>query len=1054
MPIFKNQGRYGELGHWGKKHRTIPKKKIILVLTLLVLGTIFAVSRNGIIPIVNAGDYNSSYSHTRTNIFNDQNFNGPVIAPSTVVFKTITTFDCSVNAACSHSVTVAIGDLIAFSILMTAQGCVGANAVPSDTQSNAYTMEVSAISGANGCNAGTAYNAVEQFTAVASASGAETIGISTYPFNVMNRISVFSGVVSVGTTVTTQLGAGVGTTTVTTPSTPGGIVYETSFADSATTTTYNTGQTNVCTGLCQGDSGGEVAVAYNNAATILNSITFAASAGIHDSVHTGTILVGQSAPPPDFSQVRWNYNSTCVLLSGPSSPTAQFDYSIGNNVGQSSTLDSFHPTPPTSMYNSDNGTSSFFGQTFTISGSVNWQIGSVQFLMNQTASWTGAWVAQIWNIQGTAGVNAIPIGTGGNTNPSSVGTKGFPIGSSLYTSTPFTGPLNSTASPVTFTFQNGGILSPGNYMVSLTTNSSIVSTAQFLTGNSIGGKLVSTLFGDGSPAYAGHNVYLPRTGQLIRTTKAFWFTVTGLNTNLGINCNSADIMIMKASTNFQTASGRMLEMVQAWSQPTSQFLNATLVLRATNSTLPSFTENYNPFNDPEARLIWSVCPTTSKQCSPNGFEAVYVARDNSNSISQESKPNDLIINGTLPAWKTSVQIAMQTVLNFTGPNNFLFSTNSTISHNSASQFQMGESYYILVRANFNTTQVPNNNAMAMQGGITIGGSGNPSLGFWSVPASCNDPLNKVACGFGTPTPVFQFNPLDPSSWGNAIIQGLTWVFIVAVPQALLIVAGILLEGLRLTFNFIGNQLGWGNVGDNIVAFFTGLGPLFVSIGLVLQTTGRLVANSVNSVAIFLLFTNPYFAGLKNFLNDVSNAAGSGIIVNMILEIAFWFPTSYMIILITFYFLLVLMNGLKGFFEWVHIVKWSAFHLFNILAEALQIFIKFITAILGRLSVISPGHEFPKIPTVDSGPLPKISLGFGNMALFHDPTAWFLGALGFFFTFMWAGTTSAGLPGASQSIIGSMQSLTLTIFGISFMVLILYIPGWLIGKMYENGILSD
>src|SRR5690242_5305593 len=78
LPLIRNNGRYGELGHWGKRSgKRFTKKKILLLGTLLSLSLIFAISHNqNLIPIVNAGDYNTSYSHTRTNIFNDQNFNG------------------------------------------------------------------------------------------------------------------------------------------------------------------------------------------------------------------------------------------------------------------------------------------------------------------------------------------------------------------------------------------------------------------------------------------------------------------------------------------------------------------------------------------------------------------------------------------------------------------------------------------------------------------------------------------------------------------------------------------------------------------------------------------------------------------------------------------------------------------------------------------------------------------------------------------------------------------------------------------------------------------
>src|SRR5207247_1618910 len=236
-----------------------------------------------------------------------------------------------------------------------------------------------------------------------------------------------------------------------------------------------------------------------------------------------------------------------------------------------------------------------------------------------------------------------------------------------------------TARATTFTFTNSAILVPGTYFVTVDG-----STIPKLVVNSIQQK---PLVWRTTSTYAGHNnAYdtLNSTGQSnwqSPSTDTTWFTVTGLNTNPGINCSSADIMISKASINLQTVSARMLEMVMAWSNVKAALKNVTMVLRSSNGTLPSFKENYNPFNDIQARI------------------------------------------------------------------------------------QMSHDYYILIMANFDTTQTPASCNCILQflGGITSG-TGNPSLGIWSVPASCQDPINRVACGLGTPQPTFDFNPLDPSTW--------------------------------------------------------------------------------------------------------------------------------------------------------------------------------------------------------------------------------------------------------------------------------------------------
>ncbi len=461
----------------------------------------------------------------------------------------------------------------------------------------------------------------------------------------------------------------------------------------------------------------------------------------------------------------------------------------------------------------------------------------------------------------------------------------------------------------------------------------------------------------------------------------------------GANCSSADIMISKTSINLQTVSARMLEMVMAWANVKPALKNVTMVLRASNTTLPSFRENYNPFLDMEARLIWTACPVAT--CSPSGNQTLYIGHDLTKTITQESLGNDKIIGVTNPNFKPGVQNSFQVVLNFTGPINFMSGSNQT---------------------------------------------------------STQDPINRVACGLGTPQPTFDFNPLDPSTWGNAIIKGLVWAFSVAVPSGLQIIAQVLLQVIQVTFNFVGNFFGWGNIGDNFVTFLNGIPVLFGQIGTAFGWIASIVSSAVNTIIIANLLANPYFAGVINVLNDFKNAIGSGIIVSFLTQLAIWFPTSYMIILISTYFLFVFLKGLEGFFDWLHLVKWSTFILIGLFTTFIHSFGSLITAILGRLSIISPGHEFPKIHHPKAGHWPKVSLG-GEIAFFDDPTAWFLAFTGFIFTMVWAGTTGAGLPGNTQTVIQAMTPLFTTLFGVGFMILLLYIPGFVLGKLHEKGMIS-
>lgn len=860
MPLFKNKGRYGSLGNWGKEDRKvhIGKKKVVLIVALLVLAGIFSISKNQqVLPVV-FGDYNSSFSHTRTPIFVDTQFIGPTISGGPI------SFNLMVNATQASGTSLALPSLVISTtgdrIIVGIYGTGAFNGFTiTDSQTNAFTEQVFSLT-VSGSGISTYI-----YTTTTATSGSDSITIATGgPIRTFQATAAdYSGIVGYGNSATMQNDNDQGsfTSSVTlTVSASSKVVEEISAGDSVSQTqiTASSSQT-----LRMSDNPGfrtgarisffDSPILSAGSQTLSFSVT-GVNTGINCPYcgvsHSALEIQGGQPVTTDFSRTRWNFNTTCVSLTQTNNlPSGRFDFSKG------------------------------------IAGSG------------------------------------------------------------------------------------------------------------------------------------------------------------------GANCSSADIMISKASANLQTGAGRMLEMVDGWINfAGSTVHNVTVVLR-TNATLPSFTENYNPVNDVQARLIW---------VTTRANQTVYVARDNTKTLGQESLSNDLVVQGNSTLNNSSTFFDQQVILNFTGPTNFMYNygvtfTSST-SNNTASSLQFGQDYYVLVMAQFSGSPSGGSyTAFLSTRGIspvTV----NP-FGIWSVPASCSDPVNKVACSIPTAQPVFQYNPIDPSSWGNAIIKGLLWVFSVAVPSGLSIMAQVLVGEVRVVGNIIGEFFGWGALGDNIITFFSGVAGIFPSIVTAFGWFAGLVSNAGSMITLMGDFANKYFPGLTNFLNDAVNAVASGIVLNLIGEIAFWFPTTYMIILITFYFLMVLMNGLKGFFEWLHLVKWSAFGLFNIFARLAMILVDFITAILGRISVVSPGHKFPRVPHLNPGGLPRMTLGFGDMALFHDPTTWFLGILGFFFTWMWVGTTSAGLPGSTQNIIQSMQSLTLTMFGISFMVLILVIPGWLLGKMGERGLLE-
>lgn len=862
MPLTKNNGRYGELGHWGKRSgRRFTKKKILLLVTLLSLSLLFAVSRNGVIPIVNAGDYNSSFSHTRTLIFGDNLFSGPSgHAGGSIIFNSKVNATCAVSCGGAPidtvlafpALTVTSGDTII--VEFWASSAIVSTFTITDTQSNSYTQKISFIHSNPGLNV-----FISESQTVTT--GSDTVTLTSSAQDVFaGVVSDYSGAIGFGNTATNGGSGGVGPTTGTST------ITITSASSSSFIVEFMavSGTGGICT--ISPASSQTLRNEYTNAggstgsgATDITGISGSQSLGLSWSCstdqdqfsHAGLELI-QS--PMNFAQVRWNFNSTCITLKGPAQTFAIFDWS-----------------------------------------------------------------------KGTAGSG-------------------------------------------------------------------------------------------------------------------------------GSNCNSADIMISKGQVNFQTAAGRDLEIVWAASMLNSSNLQSVDMLLRTNSTLPSFTENYSPFNDTNARMIYEVCPRISSACSG---QSIYIQRDPNKNIFSETKANDLVISGATPDFKDCCAPFFQGVLNFTGPNNYVNEQSSTsttnTSNNTASSFQMGISYNILFKMNFKGS--PTGASPEMGNFFGVGPNGIPAaLSIWSVPPSCADPLNRIACGLSNPQPVFQFNPLDPSSWGNAIIQGLLWVFSVAIPTGLLIIAKVLLQVIQVTFNFVGNQFGWGNIGDNFVTFLNGLPVIFGQIGTAFGWIASIVSSAVNTIIIANLLANPYFSGVINVLNDFKNAIGSGIIVSFLTQLAIWFPTSYMIILISTYFLFVFLKGIEGFFDWLHLVKWSTFILIGLFTEFIHAFGSLITAILGRLSIISPGHEFPKIPHPKAGHWPKLSLG-GEIAFFDDPTAWFLAFTGFIFTMVWAGTTGAGLPGNTQTVVQAMSPLFITLFGVGFMILILYIPGYLLGKLYEKGIVS-
>jgi hypothetical protein len=186
-------------------------------------------------------------------------------------------------------------------------------------------------------------------------------------------------------------------------------------------------------------------------------------------------------------------------------------------------VDSYQPSI-NFLFGNGNGTSFaiFAGETFNVP-TFSWTISSVQFFMNKTNTWTGAIVAQLWNIQGIPGTNGLPLGTSS--------TGAFPQGS-LADSTPITNsalmPTNATSIPVTFSFPSKPTLQPGNYVVTLTENSTQAVSASPLIGHGLTAiPHVIVQIGMATGGLANHNSFRD-TGIILNNGRNFWFVITGI----------------------------------------------------------------------------------------------------------------------------------------------------------------------------------------------------------------------------------------------------------------------------------------------------------------------------------------------------------------------------------------------------------------------------------------------------------------------------------------------------------------------------------------------
>lgn len=421
---------------------------------------------------------------------------------------------------------------------------------------------------------------------------------------------------------------------------------------------------------------------------------------------------------------------------------------------------------------------------------------------------------------------------------------------------------------------------------------------------------------------------------------------TGGQGSGGNNCDSADIALLKSPINLQTVSGKMWETVLAWGFSSGAGFGTAIdrihFFLRTNGTLPGFAENYGtPWTDRAVRFLLTICPSANTDCS-TGSQTAWSARDTTKSLDEEGsgqvaiQSNDEIfsqssIQSTNSFCLDTVAGACQNqfVLNFTGPTSqFGWTTGSsgvhtfTTSERGTGQLQQAQDYYLGVKVKWKTTVTPPASTwLDLVFGATSGATAD-SVGLWSVPASCVDPVNLAACTRSqNQTPTFDINPLDPSSWANAIIKGLVWAATEAF-RALSFVFGMIADVFVIAMDAVGAFFGLGAVGTAIRSFLTGVANFIVNVVTTVFgwgiTFASLFQNGISFIANFLSGSNGFItwiisfftsiAGLWTIVQDVWNALNTAVFtMNQILVV--WYLAGMF---------WVYMDGFAGFRNWIEL----------------------------------------------------------------------------------------------------------------------------------------
>jgi len=588
----------------------------------------------------------------------------------------------------------------------------------------------------------------------------------------------------------------------------------------------------------------------------------------HQVGHTYTPLWSYTS----HDATRWNYNSTCISFDDSAVPNKaiEFQYTLGEAMNTDISLDSYADanrdtsSSITGVWDSDvaapNGEA--YGQAFEFTTGGTKQLVTSKFSLSKVGSPVGNLASQVY-LGDTADVaTAKPTG-------SSLGESASVAMAGLPTSPTFT--------VTSFAFTNGPPLAVNTVYVIIV----FAKDATTLDGSN------RPLVGidNSAPTHQGTSSGSTNIGSWSVTAYDLIFEVVGQATQLGANCASASTIISKASINLQSVSGRQLVGIMQWNLTNS--LNRgtqwQMFLR-TNGTLPAFNEGWVASADERVRLLWR-----SNAGDTSGTQYNYVPRGSTNSIDDEGV--DTIVQTqawTAAAAATGIEFDM--VLNFTGPRNVMYRfAGQTDGINNffftetdfQSQLQLGQDYFVGFNVIWDTTIAP---AGTSEARLLIGtnefqsGQFNTPLHIDGVPAMCNDTKNTEGVNCPAPsggTRVFdvRINPLDPSSWANAIIKGMVWAAGVAFEYLLgfgAFFANLILNGL----DAIGQWAGVGNVGTNIRTFFTGISSWLSNIfGIAISwisTFVSITAAGIGFITNFFSGSNPFVAFLISFFGWLPN----------------------------------------------------------------------------------------------------------------------------------------------------------------------------------------